>query len=216
MATTWFTADLHLGHANIIRHCLRPFLSDAEEELALQEPGGRWRVSDETVARHDAALLAAINGMVQSRDTLWILGDFCWGGVAAARTYRDRIRCSNVNLVWGNHDPRTIRPLFGEAIEQGMIGVEGQDIWLNHYPMRSWNKSFHGSWHVYGHVHGRLARQDADNPWWLTRDVGVDACEYQPISFAMLREYMGPRQDAFRRRRAESLNDTDAEVESQV
>src|SRR5262249_7157736 len=153
MATVWFTADLHLGHANIIRYCLRPFLSPAEKERALRDPRGRWRISDETVQRHDEALLTAINAVVQARDTLWILGDFCWGKMDRARAYRDAIRCPNVHLVWGNHDHRSIRPLFENAFEQGMIRVEGQDIWLNHYPMRSWNKNFHGSWHVYGHVH---------------------------------------------------------------
>ena len=30
--TVWFTADLHLGHGNIIRYCKRPFLSEAELE----------------------------------------------------------------------------------------------------------------------------------------------------------------------------------------
>ena len=35
MPTTWFTADTHLGHANIVKFCLRPFLTPAEEEQAL-------------------------------------------------------------------------------------------------------------------------------------------------------------------------------------
>jgi calcineurin-like phosphoesterase family protein len=205
MATVWFTADLHLGHANIIRYCLRPFLSPEEQELALRDPRGRWRVSEETVRRHDDALLDALNAAAGERDTLWVLGDFCWGRLEAARRYRDRIRCRNVHLVWGNHDHRSIRPLFGEALEQGMIGVGGQDLWLNHYPMRSWDKSFHGSWHLYGHVHGRLAAEDAAHPWWLTRDVGVDACGYRPLSFDELRAYMAPRVEQFRRRKATLL-----------
>jgi calcineurin-like phosphoesterase family protein len=202
MADVWFTADLHLGHANIIRYCLRPFLTPAEAELAEHDRRGRWRVSDETVQRHDEALLAAINAEVGERDTLWVLGDFCMGRLDIARRYRDAIRCRNVHLVWGNHDHRSIRPLFGEAIEQGMIGVGGQNIWLNHYPMRSWNKSFHGAWHLYGHVHGRLVGEDEANASWLTRDVGVDACSYRPLSMDELRTYMSPRVELFRRRRA--------------
>jgi calcineurin-like phosphoesterase family protein len=74
-----------------------------------------------------------------------------------------------------------------------MIQVDGQDIWLNHYPMRSWNRSFHGSWHLYGHVHGRFSAEDAANGWMLTKDVGVDACGYRPLSFEALRDYMAPR-----------------------
>ncbi len=198
MARVWFTADLHFGHGNIIRYCLRPFLSPEEEELARHNPRGRWRVSDETVRRHDDGLLGAINAAVAEDDTLWMLGDFCMGRLEAARQYRERIRCRNVHLVWGNHDHRSIRPLFGEAWEQGMILVDGQEIWLNHYPMRSWDKSFHGSWQLYGHVHGRLVAEDAAHPSWLTRDVGVDACGYRPLSFEELRAYMAPRVEQFK------------------
>lgn len=80
-----------------------------------------------------------------------------------------------------------------------MISVQGQDIWLNHYPMRSWHKSGRGSWHLYGHVHGRLNKEDETQPWRLTRDVGVDACQYQPVSFQQMREYMAPRVEAAKR-----------------
>jgi len=203
MANVWFTADLHLGHGNIIRYCLRPFLSSAERERALEDPRGKWRVSEQTLRRHDNALLDGINAAVQTHDTLWILGDFCWGGIETARRYLGGIRCQNVNLVWGNHDHRSVRPLFAQAIDQGMVSVGGQNVWLNHYPMRSWNKAFHGSWHLYGHVHGRLTKEDEAKPWVLTKDVGVDACNYQPVNLEQLRTYMAPRMEAFRQRKAE-------------
>jgi calcineurin-like phosphoesterase family protein len=199
----WFTADLHLGHANIIRFTQRPFLSEAEQEmLRTLGPRGKWRVSDETLRRHDDALIDAINERVDEGDMLWILGDFCTGGLVDAQRYRNRIRCRSVYLVWGNHDHRGMGPAFNDAIEQGLIEVEGQGIWLNHYPMRSWNRSFHGVWHLYGHVHGRLAAQDAEQPWMLVKDVGVDACDYRPWSFDELRAYMAPREEAFRARKA--------------
>ncbi len=204
--TVWFTADLHLGHGNIIKYCNRPFLSPAEQQRVRDDPRGRWRLSDETVRRHDDALIDTINERVQRDDILWMLGDFCMGRFEEARRYRDRIDCQNVHLVWGNHDHRSIRPLFDQAIEQGMIHVDGQEIWLNHYPMRSWNKAFHGSWHFYGHVHGRLAREDQEKPSMLTKDVGVDACEYRPWSFRELREYMAPRVQKFQQRKAAFLD----------
>ena len=74
-----------------------------------------------------------------------------------------------------------------------MIRVQGQSVWLNHYPMRSWDRSFHGSWHLYGHVHGQLMDEDSKITHRLTRDVGVDACDYRPISFEEVRVYMQPR-----------------------
>jgi calcineurin-like phosphoesterase family protein len=205
----WFTADTHFGHGNIIKYCQRPFLSPAEFAGTRDDPRSKVRISDETVRRHDSALLDSINQLVAPGDVLWVLGDFCWGGLADARRYRDRIKCRTVNLVWGNHDRGDIAPAFNDCIDQGMVTVEGQEIWLNHYPMRSWDKAFHGSWHFYGHVHGRLQREDAAKPAALMKDVGVDACEYRPWSFAQLKAYMAPRVAAFERHKAAFVAGTD-------
>ncbi|HJZ53919.1 MAG TPA: metallophosphoesterase [Gemmataceae bacterium] len=198
----WFTADTHFGHGNIIKYCQRPFMSPEERDAVRADPRGKLRLCDETVRRHDDALLDAINSRVDEHDLLWVVGDFCWGGLVEATRYRGLIRCRNVYLVWGNHDHRSIRPVFTDTVEQTMIEVEGQEIWLNHYPMRSWNKSFHGSWQLYGHVHDRLRREDETNVAMLVKDVGVDACDYRPWSFEELRAYMAPRVEAFHRRKA--------------
>jgi calcineurin-like phosphoesterase family protein len=208
----WFTADTHFGHGNIIKYCQRPFLSRDEEAATRADPRAKLRLSAETVHRHDTALLDAINERVGIDDHLWIVGDFCWGGFAEARAYRDRIRCANVFLVWGNHDCGEIAPVFSDTIDQGMIRVEGQEIWLNHYPMRSWNKAFHGSWHVYGHVHGRLQREDDAKTAFLVKDVGVDACDYRPISFAELSTYMAPRVSAFTRNKERFVAGADGDL----
>jgi calcineurin-like phosphoesterase family protein len=209
----WFTADTHLGHANIVRFCSRPFLSPREQELLAElGPHGKWRVSAETLAHHDTALLANINACVQPEDTLWIVGDFCWGGLPEALRYRRRILCRTVHLIWGNHDQRSIASAFQQTYEQTHITVEGVDLFLNHYPMRTWYKSFHGSWSVYGHVHGRLQAEDQRDVSRLTRDVGVDACGYRPISFGELAEYMAPRLEHFHARRAAVLAGADGEL----
>lgn len=49
----WFTSDLHLGHANILKHCARPFASIQEHDAALI---ARWNAKvrlDDTVYVHD-------------------------------------------------------------------------------------------------------------------------------------------------------------------
>ncbi|MEL6104705.1 MAG: metallophosphoesterase [Planctomycetota bacterium] len=202
MSQVWFTADTHFGHANIIKHCQRPFLSPNEQRQAKEDPRGSWRVSRTTVEKHDEQLLETINSLVSTNDTLWIVGDFCWGELSSARYYRNRIECKDVRLVWGNHDHRSIEPVFSQTMEQGMISVKRQRIWLNHYPMRSWDRAFHGSWHLYGHVHARLQHEDDQVRHRLTRDVGVDACDYRPISFDQLVRYMSPRLTAFEKHKA--------------
>ena len=202
MSKVWFTADTHFGHANIIKYSKRPFLNEQEQEFLDKDPRGSWKVSRETVERHDEGLIDAINQRIATDDTLWVLGDFCWGKFREAKQYIDRINCKRVNLVWGNHDDRTVGEAFSKTMDQGMIRVQGKRIWLNHYPMRSWDGRFHGSWQLYGHVHGRLTEEDRERPVYLTRDVGVDVCDYAPISFEELLEYMAPREEAFEREKA--------------
>ena len=149
----YFTADLHLGHENIIRHCGRPFANAAEM---------------------DAVVLAAINAVVQPGDTLWILGDFAFRG-RDPRHYRDRIACRDVRLLLGNHDRRSKCEVAGctSVGTVAEISVGKQRIWMSHYPHRSWPASHKGSWHLYGHVHGKLRGEDRQRQI-NALDVGVD------------------------------------------
>src|SRR5687767_5046920 len=78
---------------NIIKYGDRPHLSPAERQRAAEDPRGRWRVSEETIRRHDEELLDAINRRVDKRDRLWVVGDFCMGGRGEAAHYRSRIHC---------------------------------------------------------------------------------------------------------------------------
>ncbi len=65
-----------------------------------------------------------------------------------------------------------------------------QDIVMLHYSMRVWNKSHHGSWHLYGHSHGTLP----DDPNSLSIDVGVDCHNYQPISYDEIKSIMSKKE----------------------
>ena len=53
-----YISDLHFGHANIIRFDGRPFKNTDEMEETLVD---NW------------------NSVTQPEDTVYILGDFCWG-----------------------------------------------------------------------------------------------------------------------------------------
>ncbi len=53
---------------------------------------------------------------------------------------------------------------------------------------------------------------DAD-PYTLTKDVGVDANEYKPISMAQLRKYMAPRMAKFYERKAALVRGSKSEVD---
>src|SRR5580704_742356 len=83
MPNTWFTADFHLGHTNIIRYCSRPFA---------------------TVEEMDQAIVERLNASVKPNDVLYFLGDFCMGNQIRVRAYRRRIECKKIFAVPGNHD----------------------------------------------------------------------------------------------------------------
>jgi calcineurin-like phosphoesterase family protein len=173
MINTWFTADFHLGHQNIIRYCNRPFHSTSEM---------------------DEAILGNLNSLVRQVDVLYFLGDFCMGGPDQARRYRDRIVCRNIHVVEGNHD-RALRHLTAEFSTRNQLAeirVDGQGIVLCHYAMRVWHHSSRGSWHLYGHSHGKLA----DAPASLSMDVGVDAHQFLPWRFDEIKAAMEAKKRA--------------------
>jgi calcineurin-like phosphoesterase family protein len=167
MAETWFTADFHLGHQNIIRYCGRPF---------------------ETLTDMDATILDRLNSSVMEGDVLYFLGDFCRGSGKDALDYRKRIRCKNIFFIEGNHDAgaRKIASEFQWWKQLAEVKIEGQLIVLCHYAMRVWHHSFRGSWHLYGHSHGRLP----DDPAALSMDVGVDAHDFRPWHFNEIQSRM--------------------------
>lgn len=157
----FFTSDTHLGHANIMKYCNRPFTS---------------------VDEMDKTIIDNINKVVGRDDTLFHLGDFSFRG-GRPINYRRRIHCQNIVLILGNHDPRqrdgTPEDYLYDCFSQiwnlytfkGHHNGEKIEIVLCHYAMRVWDKSHHGAYHLYGHSHHTLP----DDPTARSLDVGVDA-----------------------------------------
>lgn len=181
----FFIADPHLGHANIIKYTDRPFKS--QEEIDLLDMADRGvinakevKISQASVDRMDATIIDNINNVVEVNDVLWILGDFCFGNrrnfYQTAASYRKRINCRNVNLVIGNHDEKDVLyKVFSDGnyttkfYDHLLTTIESQRIFLDHYPMRSWDNSHHGAWMLYGHVHGLFSDEDEGIMPWFHR-----------------------------------------------
>lgn len=157
MPDTWFTADFHFGHRNIIRYCNRPFAN---------------------VAEMDEAIIERLNAVVKASDVLYFLGDFCIGSKSLVLEHRRKIRCKKIFAVPGNHDKeaRKLSEDFSWLNNLAEISIHGQPIVLCHYAMRVWNRSHHGAWHLYGHSHGNLPAISIS----LSMDVGVDAHDFRP------------------------------------
>lgn len=202
MSRVFFTSDLHLGHANIIKYAKRPFLNDVEIGLLKTDP--KFRPSRESVARMDSVLIDNINKTVGEKDVLWFLGDFCFTPKGRyyemARSYRDRIACQDIRFILGNHDTCEIKDLFQywERLEDRLV-ISGFKFHLSHYAQVVWNKSHRGAISCHGHSHSSLEPWlDEHMPGHRSIDVGIDNAvkvlgEYRPFSFEEIITIMNKR-----------------------
>lgn len=165
----FFTADLHLNHNNIIKYCERPFMNAMETSLMQMVksktiPINEVSISNESCEKMTNHIIDSINEVVSPTDNLVIAGDFCHTRSSERASeiarLRGMINCKNVYLIIGNHDDRNAMSDSFICFDQYTFNVNGKNIFVSHYPCRSWNKSSHGSWMLYGHVHGALSRED--------------------------------------------------------
>ena len=178
----FFTSDTHFYHPNIIRYCNRPF--NSVEEM------------NETLIRN-------WNEVVTPDGRVFHLGDFAFGGDAEWRSVLSRLN-GKIYLILGNHDIQNIKSEVMERFEavtqQMLIGVDGQKIILNHYPLLTFGGSYHNIWQLFGHVHSGPYTQTAEestrgkdiprlvNLFPTQYDVGVDNNEFRPVPFARLKD----------------------------
>lgn len=173
---TWFTSDNHFGHANSIKYCNRPF-KDCQE-------------MDETMIR-------LWNENVKPGDTVWTLGDFAFLKLDKIENLIRRLN-GNIHITLGNHDQEIRKNrrrlldegFFKEIVDYKELKMDGQHLVLCHYPMRQWNRSHHGAYQLFGHVHGGL------EPLNTSVDVGVDStwvtgtAPYKPFHYDEIVRFM--------------------------
>ena len=183
----FFTSDTHqvnFCHNNIIKYCKRPFLNDEEQDKL--DNGIFFKPSFDSTQKMNQLMLDNINSVVKPNDVLWHLGDFCFGEYYKAREMRDKILCQNVYLIFGNHDKDEIGNLFADCFQQILISVNYQYLFLNHYPMKNWDKKHKGSWNLYGHVHSKNEFLSNDKQL----DVGVDGHNFKPWTIKQIQDWM--------------------------
>lgn len=163
----WFTSDIHFGHYNIIKYCNRPF---------------------KTVEEMNEKIIENWNSCVSPQDRVYFLGDFSFYREADKDSWLlSRLNGREKYMIKGNHDhSKKIRKVEGWTWIKEYYELSFGDtrIVLFHYPMSEWNGSYHGSWHFHGHSHNTKANTGAHRI-----DVGVDAWQYKPMHFDMIKTY---------------------------
>lgn len=150
------TADLHLGHTNIIKHCGRYFNNVNE--------------MDETIINN-------WNSVIKQKDLVYIVGDFAW---KTPDRYISKLNGKKI-LIRGNHDYKFKKYyyLFQEVHDILIRNINEQKVVFCHYKLTTWPGSNRGAYHLHGHSHGMLY-EDPNIPCC---DIGVDVWNFIPVSW---------------------------------
>lgn len=203
MSDTYFTADLHLDHADILFHA-------SERSKRWLRPGdrseGRWQISpdeiQDRVDKMNEEIVERWNSTICSRrDTIYIIGDFAFRN---HNRWISQLRGKKI-LIVGNHDQMSAEALrnFTKVYSFGMDRkISGQDITMCHYPMMTWESRSRKGWMLHGHVHGRMrwSLPGRDARKGLILDMGVDVWDFMPVSFDQVREEMAVKQEELNKR----------------
>lgn len=131
-----YISDLHFGHANVIKFDDRPF-------------------SD--VAAMEDALIQNWNSVTDQNDTVYILGDFCWGKEDEWKRIVPQLKGNKV-LIRGNHDIKEmssgLKKMFQDIKDYKEITDTGRHVIMCHYPILLYKSSYNPDCYMLcGHVH---------------------------------------------------------------
>lgn len=160
MNEIYFTSDNHFGHKRILE-----FQSEAGTR--------HGNNSDEM----NELMIQKWNSHVTYSDTVYCLGDFSFMNEDKTINVLSRLN-GRIHLIIGNHDmwigDDSIKML--ESVQHyKKLKIDKIDVIMFHYPIHEWEKMHHGSYHLYGHVHGSNKNRGR------SMDVGIDAREQKDM-----------------------------------
>lgn len=171
--TTFYIADPHFGHENIIRFEDRPF--ENTDQMS------KW-------------LVESWNARVGNDDDVYIIGDFAYRSAEHVGSILDRLAgCKH--LVVGNHDVKWMKTvdLDDHFVEVGHalfnVDEKNRRVFMCHYPCMTWPGARYGSsYHVYGHIHSHK-----DDRFWPLLETcgnalnaGVEVNGHMPVTLEEL------------------------------
>jgi calcineurin-like phosphoesterase family protein len=171
MNETWFVSDWHFNHVNIIKYCDRPF-KNVEE------------MNETIIERH--------NERVAENDTVFVLGDVCFGDRVGAVSLVERLNGHKI-LIKGNHDWRMAKKGvatisgFSEVYKKFILTSLPRTVVMAHIPNAALNLAMRIEGErpivLCGHQHNlaRFIRSSASQLFAI--NVGVDVTEYYPLSY---------------------------------
>ena len=168
---TFFVADPHFGHENIIEMCKRPF---------------------STIDEMNAEIIYNWNKKVKGNDTVYVIGDLffkCRDPEAILKQLKGKKR-----LIVGNHDGSWMTKINASeyfiSIDTMLeTSVDNHGVTLCHYPLLTWRHKLK-TYMIHGHIHN-----DTSSDFWplicqreRVLNAGVDINGFEPVSLVELIE----------------------------
>jgi len=172
--TTFWTADHHFNHKNIIEYTNRPFIDLTEMHRIFIT---NW------------------NKVVQTTDLVYYLGDFSFGGKQTIRKVREQLN-GKIILIKGNHDRinnsncGTFEKVYRYQRQPVIIRNKrtGYMIAMSHCKQKSYKLDDNVDLRLHGHSHGE------GNGYHNTFDVGIDNCpNFAPVTLEQILTLMKER-----------------------
>lgn len=185
----FWTADMHLGHANVASYCARPWCKPWMMRDGKFGIGSRNWISEEAKntcsSNMNNALIANFNSRVGRRDTTFHVGDFCCRGnergVSGSKTrsevWEEMLHGKIVHIM-GNHDANN-GTRYG--IETAVVALGNYKAFVQHRPIeRRCEVPDFCDFVICGHVHElwRIKRVEG----MILINVGVDANKFYPLT----------------------------------
>ena len=160
---TFFIADPHFGHENIIKYEKRPFLNVEEMDRFLIE---KW------------------NSIVKNNDEVFVLGDFSFYTKAKTKQICNELK-GRKYLIKGNHDKNSDEFYTDCGFEfVSKYPIIYKQFWmLSHEPLYLNENMPYAN--IFGHVHANKAFKDYSAQSYC---VSVERIGYEPIPFKLIKE----------------------------
>ncbi len=162
MINTWFIADLHFGHKNILKY----------------SPETRGHFKD--IEEHNIAIVDMLNEYVKPKDHLWILGDVAFG--VQNLKYIRWLECNTINLVMGNNDTYNIMDYVAVGFNKIVGMYQYKEFVLTHAPIHTNQVNERYSHNIHGHLHN----YNVDDDRYI--NVNIDMTEFKPKSLIQIRD----------------------------
>lgn len=193
---TWFLSDPHLFHKNILHFSpVRQKMFNIRCEQDIET--GIWKywdtlvgdieISEErAISLMNERFIALYNEKVAKKDTVYILGDFSFGGLEETMKCFHKMN-GHKNIIYGNHDATARKIVCWQSASDIKFLNFKKNVYsfldenflvsLCHYPIVSWERKIHGAVMLHGHCHNHIDEYNKQSKE-LRLDVGIDGPKF--------------------------------------